>query len=424
MVAGRASGQVRRPAADITTMGPRAPRVRWRPTGRRDPKGTAVTVAAGMPGSAIDPATGPWWRWRPTGPVEEVRATTTLLALGAGIAFVYVLLTPHGPNRLALRAAVGSATIAILLVNLLASTGFAKRTRQGVGGLLTMAAAIVWVASWVALDGGVTSPLNATFILPLGAAVVGTPSAAPVAGGLVVAGHLAGSLLGGPPSLAVSLLWVSQFALVSGAFSGVSGTRLAQGRQLRALTTELERLATRDPLTRCLNRRGLSQAVASLDRAGGRSIAVLVADLDHFKDINDRFGHARGDEVLVAVAEAIRRAVREEDVVARTGGEEFTIVLADADAARARSVAERVRRAIAAAHATTRVTTSIGVALSTSEDVTLDRLHVAADRAMYVAKQTGRDRVVIGPAAGAGPHPDTHRDHGADVDERAITGTS
>lgn len=336
-----------------------------------------------------------WWEWRPTSRIQELRATTTLLALATISAFAYVLLTPDGPNRAALRGLVGSAVIVILAINRLATPAFADRARRGVGGLITVGSTVAWVTSWVAFDGGVASPLNATFMLPLGVAVVGTPSAAPIVGAMVIAGHLAGSALGGTISPPTSLLWVTQFVLLSIAISWVSSMRVRQRSQLRGLTQELELLAIQDPLTRTLNRRGLTKALATFGEDGEKPAALLVADLDHFKAVNDRFGHATGDEVLVAVARAIDMTVRDGDLVARTGGEEFAVVLRDADRATAETVAERIRSAVARCHEVT-VTASIGLVIAPDTGTAVERLHLASDRAMYLAKQQGRDRVVVG----------------------------
>ena len=158
-------------------------------------------------------------------------------------------------------------------------------------------------------------------------------------------------------------------------------------------------LAREDPLTRLANRRTLAcvwaQEVAR-SRRYGYPCSVIATDLDHFKQVNDRYGHAAGDQVLVTVARLLVASVRTEDLVARVGGEEFTILLPHADLPDALAVAERVRQAVAAADFTPvpgGCTLSAGLACSERTPNTM--LLQAADRALYQAKAQGRDRVAV-----------------------------
>nr|WP_240895750.1 GGDEF domain-containing protein [Kineococcus siccus] len=156
---------------------------------------------------------------------------------------------------------------------------------------------------------------------------------------------------------------------------------------------ELESSAHRDPLTGLLNRRGLAAALA---RGDARPCALLLADLDHFKEVNDVFGHAVGDRTLQWVATVLRDPALAEQLVARIGGEEFVVVVPGAvDAA---AVAERLRRRTATPSAQRPVvlTVSVGVARGTSDD--LPGLLSRADLALYRAKRAGRDRVVVADA--------------------------
>jgi len=134
----------------------------------------------------------------------------------------------------------------------------------------------------------------------------------------------------------------------------------------------------------------------------GTPVAVLMVDLDHFKAINDSDGHLAGDEVLTAVADALRLAVRPGDLVGRFGGEEFTVLLPGADVPKATEIAVRIHRRIGIPIGRTgttgerrHVTASIGVAVFGHHGDDLDELLAAADRALYKAKDTGRDRVVM-----------------------------
>jgi len=172
---------------------------------------------------------------------------------------------------------------------------------------------------------------------------------------------------------------------------------------LRQDNAALWSLALADPLTGLANRRALDlvwpREVARAERHGA-PCCVLAADLDHFKQINDRTGHAMGDRVLGAVAGVLTATVRAEDFVARVGGEEFTILLPQTDLPAAVAVAERLRVAVAAIDLSpgpAGCTLSIGLACSRLTP--LPALLLAADRALYQAKAHGRDRVEVWPGA-------------------------
>lgn len=149
--------------------------------------------------------------------------------------------------------------------------------------------------------------------------------------------------------------------------------------------------AETDPLTGLLNRRGFERMVQP--RTVG---TVLFVDADHFKRINDEWGHAVGDETLVAMADAISAALRSRDIVARIGGEEFAIFAEETVTSRAMELAERVRQKVSRNVSVWRrpVTVSVGVAVSTSV-VDLGALMQAADNAVYDAKHSGRDCVAL-----------------------------
>jgi len=155
--------------------------------------------------------------------------------------------------------------------------------------------------------------------------------------------------------------------------------------------------AMTDPLTGLLNRRALFDNPA---RVVPQNTAILLMDLDHFKSINDKFGHAAGDRVLRVFAEVIFSNIRAQDVAARLGGEEFCIMLSASSPKSASSVAERVRATLEGLAFQTpggaiKATVSIGVAIRTSEPETLQALLSRADAALYRAKADGRNRVHI-----------------------------
>ena len=163
------------------------------------------------------------------------------------------------------------------------------------------------------------------------------------------------------------------------------------------MAVDLQVLADTDPLTGLLNRRSLLQSAAMLLRAE-QPLSALLIDVDHFKRVNDRLGHAFGDRVLVEIAARCRSALRSGDVLARLGGEEFAVLLPRQDATRAALVAERLRVAIASSPVAGPpeglvVTVSIGGACAEADDSSIDGLLLRADRALYAAKSAGRDCV-------------------------------
>ncbi len=164
---------------------------------------------------------------------------------------------------------------------------------------------------------------------------------------------------------------------------------------------ELERRASFDPLTNLPNRRtlfdyGIRQV--ALARRHSRPLALLVIDLDHFKSINDRYGHMTGDLALQCFATAGAGELRASDLLARAGGEEFCAILPETDLNGARIVAERIRAALKSRHVgdfhpPLTMTCSIGVAVLHAGELTIDEVFNRADTAMYAAKAAGRDRV-------------------------------
>jgi len=166
----------------------------------------------------------------------------------------------------------------------------------------------------------------------------------------------------------------------------------------------LRRLSTLDTLTGTLNRAGLElqgKRVVLRAQRGGRNLAVVMIDVDHFKLINDSHGHLVGDEVLRHLSDLLRLELRPHDVLARFGGEEFVLVLDDLNLVDALGLAERLRTRIELTAAsmgevTVRFTASLGVASSQQHGYGLIRLISAGDAALYEAKRAGRNRVTAG----------------------------
>jgi diguanylate cyclase (GGDEF)-like protein len=186
----------------------------------------------------------------------------------------------------------------------------------------------------------------------------------------------------------------------------------AQGEILKKLAEivieqfELQQIAKQDSLTGALTRRGFFAEVEKEFRRAGRydRPSTLVAiDVDHFKAINDRYGHPAGDAVLVSIANASMANMRRSDIFGRLGGEEFALLLPETDAEEAREAAERIRRTIEATiievgGTEVRATVSMGVAPRPAVGETVATWLAEADIALYEAKQFGRNRVAVAKA--------------------------
>jgi diguanylate cyclase (GGDEF)-like protein len=155
--------------------------------------------------------------------------------------------------------------------------------------------------------------------------------------------------------------------------------------------------AVLDPLTGLLNRKALDSRFKELEqqaRQSEASVCVIAVDLDHFKNVNDAHGHARGDDVLRDVTYEMRKSLRTFELMYRVGGEEFLVVLPGIDLPEGVAVAERLRQAVADRKpAGLDVTVSLGVAAACGAEVTYQGLLAAADRALYDAKDSGRNAV-------------------------------
>jgi diguanylate cyclase len=192
----------------------------------------------------------------------------------------------------------------------------------------------------------------------------------------------------------------------------VVNARLAEklaesARALEALSDQLEQAASEallDPLTGLKNRRGFDRAIAELHErgAGLAGAALVLADIDHFKAINDTHGHLLGDKVIRCVAHVLRSNIKGRDIAVRMGGEEFAVLLPDTSLDGAASLAERFRQLVAQGRIRRNdgeefighITLSLGVA-SADEDDSLESLIERADTALYAAKRSGRNRVNV-----------------------------
>lgn len=187
-----------------------------------------------------------------------------------------------------------------------------------------------------------------------------------------------------------------------------------------AMQADLKRVARIDPLTGVNNRLALAEKASNLlDRAHqtGRPFAVLMLDADHFKRINDRFGHDGGDKVLLTLVESIRASLGRRDVIGRVGGEEFVVLSPDASLDEAMALAERIRLAVENAQLwiegeVQSLTVSIGVTVSQSAENDTEAMLRRADLALYAAKRAGRNRVMSA---------ETHHEHMGSPSDSLIT---
>lgn len=211
-------------------------------------------------------------------------------------------------------------------------------------------------------------------------------------------------------SLILLLAFISTIVVTGLILSAAVAEREGSRHKLERVLREAREQARTDPLTRLANRRSLEEFLKrawTRARRGARSLAIVMIDLDHFKSVNDRFGHDAGDRVLAGVARLLQAHVRAGDMACRLGGEEFALVLPDATLEAAQRRAGELQAAIHGLEPRHRgrsvggVTASFGIALYPDHAGDPDALLLAADRALYEAKAAGRDRVSVYAAARA-----------------------
>ncbi|MDP1821638.1 MAG: GGDEF domain-containing protein [Archangium sp.] len=246
-------------------------------------------------------------------------------------------------------------------------------------------------------DGRVFVLASLLLLVPFVAVLASSMKAGLVGGALLLLAANVGALVMHSPPREFFMMHLFLVPAMGAAAGLASFTRGARERAFR-LELALEHQAEHDALSGALNRAAfLLRAEAA--RASGRTASVLVLDVDHFKALNDGFGHAMGDEAIRRFAAAVKAEVRETDALGRLGGEEFAVLLPGLDQAAALVVAERVRAATAALVLSfegrqTSMTVSVGVAQARSEEGLEALLH-RADTALYASKHQGRNRVSL-----------------------------
>jgi diguanylate cyclase (GGDEF)-like protein len=314
---------------------------------------------------------------------------------------VYLLLTPDRANRPVMWWVLAASTVVTIAVALLpwhrlVQSGAAMRLM--IAWSLSLVPLIVLLAT---LDGGQRSPMAFLLLLPLVFAAMAYPVRATVGvGAAMVVGQLTIVLSGEgtrPEDLLVQGVILMLIAMMGIIIARNHGRNL---QEMEQLAQQLGELAHVDGLTGCLNHRGFRERLDTEVARALRSqepLGLVHADLDHFKQVNDSFGHPVGDQVLVGVGRALREIARRSDIVARIGGEEFALLLPSTDLAEAARVGERVRAAVGTLERPVSCTVSVGVSALHEVADSEQQLVDTADRALYAAKRSGRDRVVLAP---------------------------
>jgi len=217
---------------------------------------------------------------------------------------------------------------------------------------------------------------------------------------LIAATGMAGDVPSGQVSqqTLIYLLRVYLFLVLLLGLTAAATTLRDKYRDALIWTKSLQELASTDMLTGLANRRAAEEFLENqvyAARRYGRKVSVIMADVDFFKQVNDRYGHARGDTVLVELARLLRNSVRETDLVARWGGEEFVIIAPEISLQEAKELAERCRRKIAAGQVSSiNLTMSFGATEFRERD-SVDTVLSRADNLLYKAKSSGRNLIVV-----------------------------
>ena len=277
--------------------------------------------------------------------------------------------------------------------------GTSERPEYYVAATVFIAQLMIGVG--IALTGGPTSPAIPLLLLP----IITLPARFGTRG--VQAGVVATIVILAASTAAVDLQGLitnPEYAVI--AVAALFGLSVFADGLMRA---EVESRSTsgQDALTGLLNRKALATHFAEVAKQAemtGRDVCLVLMDLDHFKAVNDEHGHSRGDAVLRDAAQVMRNNLRSFELVYRVGGEEFLVLMPGVDRAGGRIVADRLREALAGARpGELSVTASFGVAMATGTAVAFEPLFDAADKALYRAKDEGRNRVVLAPELRALP---------------------
>jgi diguanylate cyclase (GGDEF)-like protein/putative nucleotidyltransferase with HDIG domain len=331
------------------------------------------------------------------GIVDQSAVGMRVATFSAGIGLTYVVcatsaiyaaLTWERPHRVLLLAVFGVGMLGGVIAARLPRERIVRSRFREVFffGWSLVDLALIVLATWA--DGGTGSPIALTFFIPVVFAAMSYPlgSVLAVAGLSVLAYMALAVTIGG-----ASWGYQSLFAVMLGCTGAMSAWQARNHDRQRSALMQVSRA---DSLTGCLNRRGfeeraLAEISAATRRAGEGT--VLVLDIDHFKPVNDRFGHAAGDELLRWVVSTIKATVRPNDAIGRMGGDEFAILFADIDPTDALESAARITVALAE-----RAPCSLGMATFPLDGVELEELMRLADVRLYGSRHGRPDRDITG----------------------------
>jgi diguanylate cyclase (GGDEF)-like protein len=317
----------------------------------------------------------------------------TLVVIG------YLVLTPHGPHRSFLWA-VAAAWLLLALVGLSVAPTVAAKPWCVTYSVTWTALSAFGVGTVAVLDKGMSSPILFLLFLPL---IFGTMMFTPRATAICGAAALVSLALvvlidrdaGSSPGRTFLL-----FAALAGAAVltvAVAINRAHIERHEAQLQAALAHMAATDELTGCAVRRVLRQRMEEEIARSIRSqnpLSLLMIDVDHFKAVNDTYGHVVGDHVLASIGARLRATARTFDVVSRMGGDEFALLLPDTDVRSALGVAERIRQELPGA-VEVPVTLSVGIGGLDRSNPSVERLLADSDFALYQVKRGGRDAIAI-----------------------------
>jgi diguanylate cyclase (GGDEF)-like protein len=315
------------------------------------------------------------------------------------VVMLYLALTPDGPHR-ALLWGITALWLASAVVGLAFAPFIATRPWRSTYSVWWTIASTFAVGLVAVFDGGVTSPILLLIFLPLvyGTLMFTARSAAVCGVSALVTLSLAAAVDRG--LVAAEGRTFMLFASVAGA-AVLSATAAVNRSHIEcheaSLMAALADLASTDELTGCTVRRVLRQRTeVEIERSmrSGSPLSLLMIDVDHFKAVNDNFGHVVGDRVLAAVGRVLLANVRTFDVASRLGGDEFALLLPETDVKSAVVVAERIFRNLAG-ECEVPITVSIGVSSLDRTLPTAEHLFDEADMALYQVKRTGRDAVAV-----------------------------
>ncbi len=320
--------------------------------------------------------------------------------VAAAVGGVYAVLSHSdvSHHRPAMFVLVGAALVATPLLMALPLEAMLSHVRGALFFYVWSIADTVVITIAARLDGGAASPLTTLLFLTLAyMALAYPPSGVVVVGAVMTLDYL---FVICPPHITLSATVVAVVMACFTAICALASANAWEAHDAQQLLLRTEQIvAATDPLTGVLNRRAFFERLrTTLARPDCDHLMICLIDLDGFKAVNDAAGHAAGDAVLVAVAQALGSAVRETDTVARLGGDEFAVLAAgNGSAPDSQDVAERLRAAVARTGADTGVTASVGAVVPTPGEALEVVLH-RADLAMYRAKSEGGNGVCFGSA--------------------------